>query len=122
MRVSIYQPQYFPRLHYYNRILHADAFVILDSAQYTKSLVHSTPQGKERNPTYQSTTPLKTESKDNLLSVAVRHNGYHPIHETILDYSQKWPLQHAAVIKNNYKKAKMFETIYPEIKELISYE
>lgn len=122
MRVTIYQPQYFPRLHYFNRLLSADAFVILDSAQYTKSLLHIDGDNKQRHPSFQSTTPIKTAAQNKLISVSVRHNGLAPINETGIDYSQKWNANNIFELKKNYGRADQYEEVIQEIKEIINKE
>ncbi len=123
MRITIYQPQYFPRLHYFNRILNADVFVILDSAQYTKSLVHNTDQGEKRHTSYQSTTPIKSAASNNILSVPLKHNGnLQSIAQTHVDYSQKWQIKHLFELKKNYGKAKMYPEWNTRTKNIIMPE
>lgn len=119
-RATIYQPQYFPRLHYFNRALDSDFFIILDNAQFIKSLLHRTESGKERHTSYQSATPIKNHFQLNLLNIPVRHNGYFPINEAKIDYSQKWQTQHLASINLFYKKASRFDHIFPGIEKIIA--
>lgn len=122
MRISIYQPRYFPQLHYFNRALSSDVFVILDSAQYTKALVHDTNGKKERHKSYQSDTVIKLPNGIHFLTVSAKHNGLQPISETGLDYSSDWARRHTAAIESTYKKAEKFEEIFPGLKELLKQE
>lgn len=119
MRVTIYQPRYFPQLHYFNRISDTDIFVLLDSAQYTKSLVHLVPGGKERRKSYQSDTPIKTSLGQYLLTVPIKHEGLLPINKTKIDYSRNWFSKHLAIIKSAYGKTKSFDTLFPQVQELL---
>lgn len=123
MRVTIYQPQYFPRLHYFNRILNADTFVVLDSAQYTKSLVHfDTEQKRTRHKSYQADTPIKLATGPFLLTVPVKHDGLTQINETGIDYIHGWQSKHLAILKANYAKSAAFKERFPEIETLLKKE
>lgn len=119
MRVTIYQPQYFPRLHYFNRILNADTYVILSSAQYTKSLVHF-DNGKKRQKSYQSDAPIKLPSGLHLLTVPVRHDGLSPISKARIDYTHHWVARHLATLRSAYGKTPHFDQVYPQVQELLS--
>jgi hypothetical protein len=119
MRITIYQPRYFPQLHYFNRILNSDVFVILDSAQYTKSLVHVTPNHRERHPSFQSDTPIKFAGGQYVLTVPVRHDGLKAINQTAVDYANTWPGKHAATIRTAYAKAGQFPCVFPSLETVI---
>jgi len=104
MRVCIYQPQYFPRLHYFNRALNSDVFVIMDTAQYTKSLVHregDETRGK-RHKSYQSDTAIKTSAGVFELTVPIIHGGLKPINKTKIDYTKNWTAKHYHTIVSAY--------------------
>lgn len=118
MRITIYQPQYFPRLHYFNRLLDADIFVILDSAQYVKSLTHE-GERRERHKSYQSDTPVKSPQGVQLLTVPVKHSGKRPIAETEVEYGQKWQARHVGCVRNYYTKAPYAEAYLAEVVMLI---
>lgn len=120
MRVSIYQPRYFPQLHYFNRALESDIFVILDCAQYTKALVHNVNGEKERHKSFQSDTIIKFPEGPHFLTVSIKHNGLLPINETQLDYSQDWARKHIAAISTAYHKSKSFDQIFPQIEKILS--
>lgn len=122
MRVAIYQPRYFPQLHYFNRIVDSHTFVILDCAQYTKSLSQETTDGKKRTTSYQSDTPIKLSQGTFLLTIPIKHDGYRALHDTHVDYSHKWHTKHLAIIKSAYKKSPYFSNMYEEIAILLSKE
>ncbi len=119
MKVAIYQPRYFPQLHYYNRVLQSDIFVILDNAQYTKALVHISEKGKERHKSFQSDTVVKLAVGTKYLTVPVKHKGLQPICETELDYSSNWSVSHVGTIASAYGKSTNFAKVFPEIKKLL---
>lgn len=119
MRVAIYQPRYFPQLHYFNRAINSDVFVILDSAQYTKALVHNVNGKKERHKSYQSDTVLKLPEGRHYLTVSVKHDGLLPINQTALDYSSDWARRHIATIGSAYRKSSSFAQVFPDIEQLL---
>ena len=84
MRYSGIQPQYFPRLHYFARILNADIFVSRDDAQFLRK--HKYPDGKT-DKSYQAHTPIKTPSGIYLLNVPTKHEGFIPIYKTAISYN-----------------------------------
>lgn len=119
MRVAIYQPRYFPQLHYFNRAINSDVFVILDCAQYTKALVHNVNGKNERHKSYQSDTVLKLAQGIHFLTVPVKHNGLSPISQTVLDYSSDWARRHIATIGSAYRKSLSFAQVFPQIEKLL---
>lgn len=118
-RVAIYQPRYFPQLHYFNRLLSSDIFVILGSAQYTKSLVHFSEDGGHRYPSYQTDTPIKLPDGEYLLTVPVKHDGRLPINQTAIDYSHRWVHKHLATLRHAYGRADCSGLILPQVSELL---
>jgi hypothetical protein len=108
MIVSIHQPYYFPWLGYFEKILRADIFVILDDVQYEKNNFYNrnkinTPNG----PTW-ITVPVEYKKEINLMDITI-------------DLKQKWQKKHFDSIYFNYKKAPYFKeheeffyTIYKE--------
>ncbi len=121
MRITIYQPRYFPQLHYFNRILSSDVFVILDGAQYTKSLVHHEDSGKSRRHTsYQSDTPIKLSQGMYLLTIPVRHDGLLPLRATTIDYMHKWVPKHLATIKTAYGRSPYFSPLFSSLRALLT--
>ncbi len=122
MLVTIYQPQYFPRLHYFNRILSSDIFVILDSAQYTKNLVHHNGKERKRHTSYQADTPIMWIQGEYQLTVPVKHNGLLAINQTEIDYSSKWPYKHIGTLKSAYGKAPQFDRLFPFVEKILKQQ
>jgi len=119
MRLSGYQPQYFPRLHYFNRALDSDVFEISDYIQYVRKHAYPTSSGKlKRGKSYQSHTPIKLAAGVFDLSIPV-HDQILPINKTQISYSDNWVNKHLASIETGYRKSTNFSKIYPEIEVLL---
>ncbi|HSW85807.1 MAG TPA: WbqC family protein [Candidatus Saccharimonadales bacterium] len=111
------QPQYFPRLHYFNRILNADVFMLRDDAQYVRK--HKYPGGYN-GPSYQSHTPIKAANGIQLLQIPTKHDNHSSIAETQLNNNTDWPELHLKTIRLAYGKAPFFTTIYPQLENLLT--
>lgn len=122
MKVAIYQPRYFPQLHYFNRALSSDIFVLLDSAQYTKGLTHNLGRKRERNKSYQSDTVIKFPTGVHFLTVPIKHSGLLPIDKSNIDYSTDWARIHKATIGSAYGKSPELSSIFPQIEKLLTYK
>lgn len=112
MRYSGIQPQYFPRLHYFARIINTDVFMVRDDVQFVRK--HKYPDGKTGK-SYQADTPIKQSSGMYLLSLHIQHDGHQPIYKTNIAYDTSWNIDHLRTIESNYIKAKNFKLVYPEI-------
>lgn len=124
VRLVGYQPQYFPRLHYYARFLNADIFKISDTLQYVRRHAYPSDDGKTHNgPSYQAHAPIKTSQGIYLLDVPVRHEGKKSdrmLNTVGLDPRNEWQQKHLKNIEFNYKKAPQFERLFPSLQVLLS--
>lgn len=116
MRHTGIQPQYFPRLHYFSRILNADIFVLRDEVQFTSN--HKYPDGR-RGKSYQAHCPIKQSSGVQLLTVPIKHNGFSPLTTTQISYEHTWVRDHLNTLRYSYANAANYVQIYPEIEELL---
>lgn len=119
MRYTGIQPQYFPRLHYFARILNSDAFVVRDDVQFVRK--HSYP-GDRIDKSYQGHTPIKQPSGRFLLTVNTKHEGRKSIAQTRVSYTHDWAGDHRKTIRNSYSRAPYFSEIYPELDQLLSMQ
>ncbi len=120
-RLAGYQPQYFPRLHYFARILDADIFKISDYVQFVRTHLYLRPDGsRERGKSYQAHTPIKLGSGLYFLTIPVVHRGMLPINQTAVSYATPWPREHVTTIKTAYARAKHAAEILPQLSQLIS--
>ena len=117
MRYTGIQPHYFPRLHFFARILSTDTFVIRDDVQFVRK--HKYPDGKTGK-SYQAHTPIKKAEGVHLLMVPIIHNGKKPINKTEVQYSNGWIETHLKTIEIFYRKSHYFSNIFPEIKAILT--
>lgn len=110
VRAAVYQPQYFPRLHYVNRALDSDVFIVLDSAQFTRKLRHHGPEGSTVHPSYQAHTPIRLASGRHVLTVPVRHTGSRPsIARAQVGDREQWVAKHLRSLHSGYANAPRHE-------------
>lgn len=120
MRLCGYQPQYFPRLHYMNRVLNSDVFEISDYVQFVKKHAYELPDGtKKRGKSYQAHTIIKQVQGELFLAVPTQGELL-PINKTPIDYSKSWAKDHLKSIEIGYKKALNFDKLFPEIEAILT--
>ncbi|HSK97312.1 MAG TPA: WbqC family protein [Euzebyales bacterium] len=126
MRVAVYQPQYLPRLHYVNRALDADVFVVLDSAQFTRKLKHHAPadgggtDSATVHPSYQAHTPIRLASGRHLLTVPIRHGGSRTsIARAEVADPEQWVATHLRSLHSGYANAPQYPARAPELADLL---
>lgn len=113
MRLVSYQPQYFPRLHYFARILDSDIFAIADYVQFVRTHVYEHGGERERGPSYQAHTPIKTADGVLLIDVPTK-KGLASIDETPLAFaSAKERLKNLRILKTHYRTAPQAESLFP---------
>ena len=117
MRYSGIHPHYFPRLHYFARILQADIYVTRDDAQYVKK--HKYPGGRV-DKSYQADTPIKGAMGRFLLSIPIKHGGYLPLGKTHISYESRWIGDHLKALTMSYAKAVNFRATYKEIGTILA--
>ncbi|MCH8821602.1 WbqC family protein [Patescibacteria group bacterium] len=111
------QPQYFPRLHYFARILNTDIFMIRDDAQYVRK--HKYPDGKV-DKSYQAHTPIKQSFGRQLLAVPTKHVGFSPLTKTHVSYDHNWPEVHLKTIRIAYGRSRNFVELHSEISNILN--
>lgn len=99
--LTVWQPLYFPTLHYFNRLSNSDVFVIFDDAEFSRrSRQHRTPIEFQNNRWLTIPVPRDIETT--------------PINETPLDMQQPWPKRHLGTLEAKYGGAApdVFEQYY----------
>jgi hypothetical protein len=120
IRLSGYQPQYFPRLHYFNRILDSDVFEISDYVQFVKKHDFPTPDGgRQRDKSFQSHTLIKLNQGGHFLTVPADDGSLLPINNTPIDYHTNWPHKHLESIRTGYSKSVNFKRFFAELEEIL---
>src|SRR3989344_661417 len=119
MRLSGYQPQYFPRLHYFNRALNSDVFEISNYVQFVKKHAFVLADGtSKRGESFQADCPIKIDSGILNLTIPI-HNKLLPINKTEIDYSLNWPYKHLQSLKTAFNKSVNFSQFFPELEQII---
>lgn len=93
MRVCIYQLAYWPSLHYFNRILNSDVFVLLDNAQFTRGVKY--------------TNTMRIKGRGNIINMTVPivHTGRREMFvNLIVDDNQPWRKKHYESLRHAYGK------------------
>lgn len=111
VRMVIYQPQFFPRLHYFARVLNSDVYGIADNVQFVRKHSYHRDEGSCAGPSYQAHTPIKTAGGVLLVDYATE-NGFKTIQETRIVFTARndkfRPLR---LIEQHYRKAPQFERV-----------
>ncbi|MBO8151636.1 MAG: WbqC family protein [Candidatus Marinimicrobia bacterium] len=107
MICAIHQPQTYPWLGYFAKIMQSDIFVFFDDVQFKKN-------------EYQNRNRIKTDRGWMWLTVPVVHNFGQKINEVQIDNKQKWKKKHLNTLITYYRKAPFFNSLFAELKELYS--
>ena len=108
----IHQPDFLPHLGFFDRLLHADVFVLLDSAQYVDSTSRS----------WTHRDKIKTPKGARWISLSVKSAPRDtPIREIELSEKVDWRKDHINLLRENYRKSLYFAEIFPEIEQLYAY-
>lgn len=122
-RLTSYQPQYFPRLHYFARIFNSDVFTISDYLQYVRKHGFLQKDGStKRGPSYQAHTVIKTADGPLLLDIPIKKGGIEgrqPLHKASIEYAIDWQQRHLNHIRQNYAHAPYFNELFPSLSETI---
>lgn len=116
IRYSGIQPQYFPRLHYFARIISADVFVLRDDAQFVRK--HKYPDGST-DKSYQAHTPIKQASGRQLLFVTTKHDGFLPLTKTKISYEKNWAIDHLKTLQIAYAQTPFFKNFIKELEVIL---
>ena len=104
MIVTIHQPAYIPWLGYFDKIIHSDIYVYLDTVQFDKrGFIH-------RN-------KIKPPDGPHWLTVPVDKNNYmnSTLMELKINNTINWQKKHLQLIEFAYKKAPFFDEIIKKI-------
>ena len=105
-KISIHQPHFLPWLGYFNKIIHADMFVVLEQVQYRKNY-------------FQNRCKIKGNNKDLWLSLPVKKSSSSLIRDVELINNKKDRLKIIKTLMQYYSKTKYFDNYFQEIKEIL---
>jgi len=105
----IHQPDFLPHLAFFERLLHADVLVLLDNVQFVDSTSRSwTHRDKIKTPQGQRWISLSVKS-------APRDT---PINKIELADRVDWRRNHLNLLRENYRKSRFFDEIFPSMQKL----
>lgn len=107
MIVAVHQPQYLPWLGYFDKILRADVFVLLDNVQFKKN-------------EWQNRNKIKTAQGWQWLTVPVLYKFPQLIYEVAVNQAVPWQHKHRQAIITNYRKARYFNYLEEFFEEIFA--
>ena len=107
MMLCAHQPAYLPWLGYFDKIMHSDIFIFLDTVQFEKNSYVNRNKIKGPNGIFWLTIPIKQ-----------REHLYTPLNEILIDNSKNWKHKHLTSIMMCYKKALFFHINYQKLLDL----
>jgi hypothetical protein len=111
--VVVHQPDFLPHLAFFHRLLHADLFVILDTAQYV--------DGTSRS--WMNRDKIKTPQGEKWLTVSVKKAPRGTaIREMQLSGDVDWKTTNLNLIRENYRLAPYYSEVCPHIEALYAHE
>lgn len=96
MIVSIHQPMFLPWLGYFEKVLKADVFVILDDVQFEKN-------------GWQNRNRIKTPQGAQWLTVPIHHRFPQTINDVELPPDTNWTVKHLRTLAQHYQHAPYWE-------------
>lgn len=105
MICAVHQPQTFPWLGYFAKIIQADRFVILDNVQFKKN-------------EWQNRNKIRTQNGWQWLTLPVLHHFGQLINEVKLNNTTNWRHKHLQALRTSYGKAPYFKNYFSELEEL----
>ena len=112
MKVAIHQPHYFPWVGYFDKMAHADKFILLDRVQFEKGSY------MYRN------RILSNSGKICYLTVSAEKHGFldKEYREIITQDNEIWIRKQIAQIKNAYAKSPFFSEVWEKIEPVFSVD
>lgn len=106
MIIAIHQPNYVPWLGYFYKMAKSDIFVLLDNVQYEKNGLTNRVK-------------IKTPQAEIWFTLSIKRKFPQLIKEAELIGFSKEKKKHIKTIELNYKRAKYFDYLFPELKEIL---
>lgn len=109
--VVIHQPDFMPYLGFFHRLLKADVYVVLETAQYVNGTSHS----------WMNRDKIKTPKGEQWITVCVKKAPRETkIKEIVLIDDGKWQKNNLGLLHQNYRKAPYYKEIIPYVEKLYS--
>lgn len=105
--VTIHQPETLPWMGYFNKMMMADTYVILDNVAFRKNY-------------FQNRNQILTRNGPSYLTVPVDGKSNQLIGELKIQNQQKWQKKHIATLKQTYSKSPHFDKYLSFFEKLYS--
>lgn len=104
--VCIHQPDFLPYLGFFDRLLDSNHFIILDDVQFIRRGWHHRDI-------------IKTPNGNRWLTLSIKKGDFlQKISDVQLSQDKKWIDDNLALIRENYKKSRYFDLIYPQVESI----
>lgn len=111
--VVIHQPDFLSYIGFFHRLLHADLYIVLDDVQFVSSSSRA----------WTNRDKIKTQNGEQWLTINVKKASRDTkINEILVSDTINWKKQNLDLIKQNYKKSKYFDEIFPYVEKLYESE
>jgi hypothetical protein len=110
MKLAIMQPYFFPYIGYFQLLNAVDKFIIFDDVKFINKGWINRNRILLNEKAYLFTLPLEKASQNIQIG------------DLFIVSDGKWKVKLLKTIKTSYKKAMMFDTVYPIIENIIQYE
>ena len=108
--VAAHQPNYLPWLGYFDKMMRADVFVVLDGVQFPKT-----------GGTWTNRTAVLLNGQATWLTVPIvrKYTGFRTILEMRIDESRSWRAKHSKSLQSSYGRAPAFEEVWSILSPLM---
>jgi hypothetical protein len=108
--VAIHQPNFFPWLGYFNKIVRSDVFILLDNVQFQKT-----------GGTWSNRVKLCVSGEARWVTAPIdrSYHGVRNISEMEFNESIPWREKMVKTLEANYRKAPFFGEVFPFIENLV---
>ena len=108
-RIACHQPNFFPHMGFFRKLLMADVFVFLDHVQFSRR-------------SYTQRTLIKVQHTGKWLTVPVIKKGryYQKIADVRIDNTRHWKKDHLMTFFYHYRAADYFDEVFQLLKDVYS--
>lgn len=109
--VAIHQPNFFPWLGYFDKIVRANLFVLLDNVQFPK-----------KGGTWTNRVQLVVGGKGDWVTMPIirSYHGVRNIGDMKINNSTPWRAKLLKTIRMNYARASFFDDVFPFLADLVN--
>lgn len=108
--VAIHQPNFFPWLGFFDKVIRSDVFIVLDHIQFPKS---------EGNWSNRVRMAVNGEPAWVTMPVARDYDGFRRIDEMRIDNRAPWRRKLLQLLRTNYGRALAFREVFPEVESWV---